>query len=187
MSETDEPEAALCRRAQTGDRLAFAQLVRTHQSAVRKQLRRLTKGDLALAEDLAQESFILAWTHLTEFRVQASLATWLYRIAYNRFLMHVRSHPAALPVYDEQEFAVTGESSGHQAQARAMRLDVAAALARLPEAERVALIHCYYLDLSHEETAQVLSLPLGTVKSQVLRGKVRLRQLLVAWAPEETS
>jgi RNA polymerase sigma-70 factor (ECF subfamily) len=68
-----------------------------------------------------------------------------------------------------------------------MRLDVETALARLPQAERVALIHCYHLDLSHEEAAQVLNLPLGTVKSQVLRGKARLRDLLAAWAPEKTS
>jgi RNA polymerase sigma-70 factor (ECF subfamily) len=184
MSDADDLDAALCQRAQSGDRLAFAELVRSHQSAVRNQLRRLTKGDVALADDLAQESFIQAWTHLAEFRAEARLATWLYRIAYYRFLMHVRSHRATLPLPDDGEAETTGDAAGHELRALAMRLDVEAALARLPEAGRVALIHCYYLDLSHEEAAQVLNLPLGTLKSQLLRAKARLRDTLAAWAPE---
>ena len=184
MSEIEDPDAALCRRAQSGDRQAFAELVRSHQGAVRNQLRRLTKGDAALADDLAQESFIQAWAHLAEFRGQARLATWLYRIAYHRFLMHLRSQRVTLPVPDEGETESTGEPAGHEREALAMRLDVAAALARLPQAQRVALIHCYYLDLSHEEAAQVLNVPLGTLKSQVLRAKAQLRDTLAAWAPE---
>lgn len=184
MSDANNLEVELCRRARGGDRLAFAALVRSHQGAVRQQLRRLTHGDVALADDLAQECFLQAWTHLAEFRAQARLATWLYRIAYNRFLMHLRSHQATLPLPDEGQSEATDQLAGHAGQALALRLDVEAALARLPEAQRVVLIHCYYLDLSHEEAAQVLSLPLGTVKSQVLRAKVRLRELLAAWAPE---
>src|SRR5471032_2586889 len=78
---------ALARR---GDRQAFAKLVRAHQSRVRLQLRRLTRGDAALADDLAQETFVQAWLHLGDFRGDARLATWLHRIALTRFLQHVR-------------------------------------------------------------------------------------------------
>lgn len=183
MADANNLEADLCRRAQGGDRLAFAELVRSHQSAVRNQLRRLTQGDVALADDLAQESFIQAWTHLAEFRGQARFATWLYRIAYHRFVAHLRSHRAMLPLSDDEPEA-SGVAADDALQARAMRLDVAAALAQLPPAQRVALIHCYYLDLSHEEAAQVLNVPLGTLKSQVLRAKARLRDALAAWASE---
>ena len=182
MSGAEESEDALCQRAASGDRSAFAELVRSHQSGVRNQLRRLTRGDVALADDLAQESFIQAWTHLAEFKGQARFSSWLYRIAYHRFLMHVRAHPATVSMADDEAPEVAA-----QAVDSVMRLDVESALAQLPLAERVALIHCYHLDLSHEEAAQVLSLPLGTLKSQVLRAKVRLRDLLAAWAPEKTS
>ena len=184
MSGAKESEAALCQRAAAGDRSAFAALVRSHQSGVRNQLRRLTHGDFALADDLAQDCFVQAWTHLAEFKGQSRFASWLYRIAYNRFLMHVRNHPATVSLADDEQGEEVAQALGHDGS---MRLDVETALARLPQAERVALIHCYHLDLSHEEAAQVLNLPLGTVKSQVLRGKARLRDLLAAWAPEKTS
>jgi RNA polymerase sigma-70 factor (ECF subfamily) len=184
MPGVENPELALCERALAGERGAFEELVRSHQGAVRNQLRRLTQGDAALADDLAQESFFQAWTHLAQFKGQARLASWLYRIAYHRFLMHQRSHPATVSLTDGAEIEVRDDAPGHEMPARAVQLDVEAALARLPEAERVALIHCYYLDLSHEEAAQVLALPLGTLKSQVLRGKARLREALAAWAPE---
>src|SRR5471030_1627690 len=77
-------------RARQGDLHAFARLVRAHQSRVRLQLRRLAHGDAALADDLAQETFVQAWLHLNDFRGDARLATWLHRIALTRFLQHVR-------------------------------------------------------------------------------------------------
>ncbi len=184
MSDAEESEAVLCRRAASGDRSAFAELVRSHQSGVRNQLRRLTRGDVALADDLAQDSFIQAWTQLAQFKAQARFASWLYRIAYNRFLMYLRSHTGTVSLADDDSGEEVAQGPGYDS---ALRLDVEAALARLPLAERVALIHCYHLDLSHEEAAQVLNLPLGTLKSQVLRAKARLRDLLAAWAPEKTS
>jgi len=58
------------------------------------------------------------------------------------------------------------------------------ALAALSEMQRLAIVHCYHLDLSHAEAAQVLGLPLGTLKSHVERAKARLRELLAAWNPE---
>ncbi len=187
MSDDASLEAGWCEQARAGDRAAFVQLVRLHQSAVRKQLRRLALGDAALADDLAQESFIQAWTQLSQFQGQSRFATWLYRIAYNCFLMHLRSHKATQSLPDEGDEQLSGLATEHPARASAARIDVQAALARLPENERVAMLHCYHLDLSHEEAAQVLGLPLGTLKSQVLRAKARLRELLSAWAPEKTT
>jgi RNA polymerase sigma factor (sigma-70 family) len=158
----------------------FESLVRAHQSRVRAQLRRLTKGDAALADDLAQETFVLAWRHVGSFRGEARLSTWLHRIAYNAFLAHVRSAPATEALSDAHADPQTPDASG----AAARRIDVERALAALPEPERVALIHCFQLDLSHAEAAEVLGWPLGTLKSHVARGKARLRDRLAAWQPE---
>src|SRR5881394_4647625 len=72
------------------DRHAFSELVRRHQSAVRTTLRRLTAGNHALADDLAQETFMLAYRNLKSFRQEARFSTWLYRIAYNAFLGDAR-------------------------------------------------------------------------------------------------
>src|ERR1700712_4710784 len=89
-AQAEAQAAAWLARARQGDRHAFARLVRAHQSRVRLQLRRLTQGDAALADDLAQETFVQAWLHLNDFRGDARLATWLHRIALTRFLQHVR-------------------------------------------------------------------------------------------------
>jgi RNA polymerase sigma-70 factor (ECF subfamily) len=170
-------------RARRGDRRAFARLVEAHQSRVRLQLRRLTRGDAALADDLAQETFVQAWLHLAEFRGDARLATWLHRIALTRFLQHARR--PRLPVEWQGDDA---PDPGHDPRpAEGLGRDVERALQALTEVQRLAVVHCFHLDLSHAEAAQVLGLPLGTLKSHLDRAKTRLRALLQAWSPESAS
>ncbi len=168
-------------RARQGDRHAFARLVRAHQSRVRLQLRRLTHGDAALADDLAQETFVQAWLHLNDFRGDARLATWLHRIALTRFLQHVRR--PRLPMEWCESETDAGPSHDPRA-AEGLERDVERALQSLSEIQRLAVVHCFHLDLSHAEAAQVLGLPLGTLKSHLDRAKQRLRELLGAWNPE---
>jgi len=173
-------------RARQGDRLAFARLVQSHQSRVRLQLRRLTQGDAALADDLAQETFVQAWLHLNDFRGDARLATWLHRIALTRFLQHVRR--PQLPLEWNADEASEVHEPGHDPRAaEGLTRDVERALQALSEIQRLAVVHCFHLDLSHAEAAQVLGLPLGTLKSHLDRAKSRLRELLGAWNPESAT
>src|SRR5215831_19609739 len=83
-------EALIARIVVSDDRHAFGELVRRHQSAVRATLRKLVGGNTALADDLAQETFLLAYRKLKQFRQEAKFSTWLYRIAYNVFLADAR-------------------------------------------------------------------------------------------------
>ena len=176
--------AAWLALARQGDRHAFARLVRAHQSRVRLQLRRLAHGDAALADDLAQETFVQAWLHLNEFRGDARLATWLHRIALTRFLQHVRR--PQLPIEWREPDAEAGPSHDPR-DAEGLARDVEHALQSLSEIQRLAIVHCFHLDLSHAEAAQVLGLPLGTLKSHLDRAKQRLRELLGAWNPESAT
>src|SRR6476660_866441 len=90
-ASADVTDAQLIARCLVGDdRHAFAELVKRHQSAVRACLRKLTAGNHALADDLAQETFVLAWRNLASFRQEARFSTWLYRIATNAWLAHAR-------------------------------------------------------------------------------------------------
>jgi len=90
-------DAQLIARAQVeDDRHAFAELIRRHQSTVRACLRKLTAGNHALADDLAQETFILAWRNLRSFRQEARFSTWLYRIATNCWLADARKRKEEL-------------------------------------------------------------------------------------------
>ena len=186
-------DAQLIARCVVGDdRHAFTELVKRHQSAVRACLRKLTAGNHALADDLAQETFVQAWRNLKSFRQEARFSTWLYRIATNRWLMHVRKRQEELlgdrdaTLADEadepvpQLFAATGD----HAETSSLRLDLERAMAVLSEGERAAIVQCYHNDLSHEEAAYVLGCPVGTVKTHVLRAKQKLKVVLSAWAPE---
>jgi len=175
------PDIALIARVLAGDeRHAYAQLVRRHQAAVHQLLRRLARNDHGLADDLAQETFLLAYRKLNQFRGDARFATWLYRIAYNCFLAHARSARAeeALP-----ESLTDETQSMTPSTASALKIDLERALASLPEGERAAIVHCYYQDLTHQEAAYVLGCPVGTVKTHVLRAKQKLALALAAWAP----
>jgi RNA polymerase sigma-70 factor (ECF subfamily) len=173
------------------DRHAFAELVRRHQSAVRACLRRLTAGNHALADDLAQETFVLAWRNLKAFRQEARFSTWLYRIATNCWLADARKRKEALlgdaegdlPADDDD--GATGEAGGgDHAPGTVLKLDLERAMGALSEPERAAIVQCYHNDLTHEEAAYVLGMPVGTVKTHVFRAKQKLKLQLAAWAPE---
>ena len=170
------------------DRHAFSELVRRHQSPVRATLRRLTAGDHALADDLAQETFLLAYRNLKSFRQEARFSTWLYRIATNAFLADARRRKEELlgDVATDDEDATASDAASHadHAKSTSMKVDLERALAVLSDGERAAIVQCYHNDLSHEEAAYVLGCPVGTVKTHILRAKQKLKVRLAAWAPE---
>lgn len=192
MSAAAVSDAQLIARALVAqDQHAFAELVRRHQSSVRACLRKLTAGNHALADDLAQETFVLAWRNLASFRQEARFSTWLYRIATNCWLADARKRKEELlgdradDVADEDNDTMPHVHDAHADHARgtSLKLDLERAMAALPEAERAALVQCYHNDLTHEEAAYVLGCPIGTVKTHVLRGKQRLKAALADYAP----
>lgn len=165
------------------DRAAFAMLVTRHQGRVRTVLRRLAKGDAGLADDLAQETFVLAWRNIAHFRFEAQFSTWLYRIAFNAWQSEARKKHEVL--MDEDDAAMPTEGAGDDRLEGAVdRVDLERAMATLTEPERAAIAACYYADLSHEEAAQLLGIPLGTVKTHVLRAKAKLRARLMPEEPQ---
>jgi len=179
-------EALIARVVVSDDRHAFGELVRRHQSVVRATLRKLAGGNAALADDLAQETFLLAYRKLKQFRQEARFSTWLYRIAYNVFLADAR-RMKELPMPedgDPAELAQADDTSSPSVSRHAsLSIDLERAMSVLSEAERAAIVQCYHNDLSHEEAAVVLGCPVGTVKTHILRAKQKLKARLGAWAP----
>jgi len=163
------------------DRAAFGELVRQHQSAVRGFLRHLTRGDDALADDLAQETFILAYRQIGRFRGEARFSTWLLGIAHNQF-RNARRKLLTAP----DQTSVDADESTVPAATRAadLRADLDAALRELSADERLALHLGYAQGLSHGEIAALVDWPLGTVKTHLARSKEKLRHLLAAWNPQ---
>jgi RNA polymerase sigma factor (sigma-70 family) len=169
------------------DRHAFGELVREHQSAVRGFLRRLTGGQQALADDLAQETFLEAYRNLARFHGDSTFGTWLHGIAYNRFRSARRRQRETVEWRGETETAhatAGGEFSVPAATATVdLQQDLAVALARLSTDEQAAIHLCYMEGLTHNEAAGVLGCPLGTLKTHILRAKDKLRAILGAWVP----
>jgi RNA polymerase sigma factor (sigma-70 family) len=144
-------------------------------------LRRLTNGNEALADDLAQETFIKSYQALKTFRGGAKFSTWLHRIAYNAFISHVRGRRTEVD-YDDYD-AYAAAEPGHREETQSINLahDLRQAMRRLSEAECSAIQLCCQCGFSHAEAADILQQPLGTVKTNVARGKQKLRELLIAW------
>lgn len=170
------------------DQHAFRQLVLRHQSPLRRWTRRLCNGNLAAAEDLAQEVFLKAYQSLDSYRGDARFSTWLYRIAFNLAASQKRRARERYPHVEWSELkeqgqdthTATGIEPSHTPTADARR-DIDRALARLGEAQHWALRLSLEEGMSHEEIAAIMSIPLGTVKTHLLRGKEQLRKQLACW------
>jgi RNA polymerase sigma-70 factor (ECF subfamily) len=168
----EDDDAALLRGVSEGSEQAFNRLIDRHQQAVRTFLRKLAGSD---AEDVAQEVFIEVWRRAHSFRGSASVRSWLFAIAWRKAKgnqrrwfrrarreteWHEATAIAALPTTDGIRFAL------------------AQALAALPLDQRAAIMLCLAHEFTHAEAADVLDLPLGTVKSHVSRGREKLRALI---------
>jgi RNA polymerase sigma-70 factor (ECF subfamily) len=155
----------------TGGRDAFGELVRRHGSAVRGLLRRMG-ADPALADDLAQDSFLAAFEQIADFRGEGTFQAWVKRIAARLYVKRWRrdARMDLMAETPEPDVADGGGESG-----AADRLDLDEALRALSAPERVCVSLCYGGGLSHAEAALALNAPLGTVKSHVKRGLDKLR------------
>ncbi len=163
------------------DHAAFGELVTKHQSAVRNFLRHLTRGDAALADDLAQDTFVQAYRGIARYRGTASFPTWLLGIAHNHW-RNARRRQRTVPVEPEHLDALEPQPS--VVNLSDLKHDLGQALDRLAPDERTAIHLCYQQGLSHSEIADVLQWPLGTVKTHLARSKEKLRPLLAAWNPQ---
>lgn len=163
------------------DHAAFGDLVRRHQSSVRHFLRHLTAGDHALADDLAQETFVQAYRSLARFRNASSFPTWLLGIAHNHW-RNVRRKQRTVSL--EPEHLAALEPVPSSTLLSDLQHDLVHALGRLAPEEQTTLHLCYQQGLSHTEISTVLDWPLGTVKTHLARSKAKLRPLLASWNPQ---
>lgn len=153
---------------------AFDVLVKKYQSPVRRFFLNLTLGDKDLSDDLAQETFIKAYTHLASFRNLSLFSTWLFRIAYHVFYDYLRSRKITSGLNDTEIDAVCQEIPENVGQ----KIDLYQALGRLKETERTCLTLFYMEDMGISKISSITGLPSGTVKSHLARGKEKLLKYL---------
>lgn len=171
-----DPDGPLVAQFLAGDRAAFDALVRKHQSSVRKLVLRYVKSD-ADAKDITQVAFVRVFEKLADFRGEAAFRTWLFRIAVNLALNHIRGRPPDLaPIDDVAAFTTSLETS--QLVAAEVWRKVSARLDELPPKQRLALELRIFHDLSFEEVAAVAGFSAESAKANFHHALRRLRGLL---------
>lgn len=166
------------------DQLAYGELVNRHQSKLRYSMRQLTDWNEALADDLVQDAFIQAFKELHRFRKQAKFSSWLYRIAYNTFLQHVRKKQLDTETLDDQPLVASqsGETErSPESNQSALHEKVAKLLAAF-DPERRSVLHLFlHRQHTQQEISDIMGIPLGTVKTHINRGRQALQQSLQGW------
>ena len=170
---TSEDHQLVARVVSVQDTDAFGELIRRHQSHVRNFLRKLT-GDYTLADDLAQDSFMHAWDKLQTFSGRGSFIGWMLKVAYTTFLQSRRKSKRYAQILEEVGHATDTDGPGYASQSDETG-DLDRFLAVLNDEERAVMVMSYACGLSHREIGDAMTMPVGTVKSVIFRGKEKIR------------
>jgi RNA polymerase sigma-70 factor (ECF subfamily) len=169
------PESTLILAAQARDRVAFEELVRRRERWLRALLRRLC-GDVHHADDLAQEAFLRAWQSLARLREPGAFGGWLRRLAVRMFIDERRLKHADID--DSAILDAVSAPDPSPSQAAEAQIDLEQSLVLLSSAERLCIVLNLGEGMSHAEIEQATAIPLGTIKSHILRGTTKLRRAL---------
>ena len=170
----------LALRCREGDAGAFEELYRQHAGRLYNLAFRMA-GSAQEAEDLLQDVFLQAHRKLGSFRGESSLGTWLYRLAMNQCLDHLRTRQVRMGrVTESLDGEQAAEPVAHTpAVPEAIsRMDLERAIARLPEGCRATFLLHDVEGFEHREIAQILDIAVGTSKSQVHKARTKLREML---------
>jgi RNA polymerase sigma-70 factor, ECF subfamily len=169
-------------RCLAGEEQAFAELIERHKDVVYSLAYHML-GDATEAEDIAQEAFVKAYRSLAGFRREASFRNWLCRIAQGLCIDYLRAHRNERRQRESQlnfEPAAPGPEASFVA-----REEINQALQRIPAPFRAVLVLRHSQELSYQEIAEILHLPLGTIKTHLRRGRAALKNELEKLRQEE--
>jgi RNA polymerase sigma-70 factor, ECF subfamily len=185
------PDADVVALAQQGREMAFRELVRRYERPVFSLIFRMVR-DRETAEDLSQETFIKVLNHIDRYQPQFKLSSWLFKIANNVAIDHLRRRHVSTISMDGSPSAATpsqveatsfdvssgGESALEEMEARELGSAIERAIAKLRPEYRSCILLRHVEDRSYEEIAATLDLPLGTVKTYIHRARRELREAL---------
>jgi len=175
------PDMELLRQVAAGDETAFAELYDLYAPHVYNYALRLV-NEPAVAEEILQEVFLAMWQGARHFREEAKVKTWLLRIAHHQAVSWLRHTRAVL--WSDDEFEAIDHDPIEEHLARSWQIDqVRAALAQLTPKHRAVVELTFAQGLSYAEIAEVMSCPIGTVKSRMSYALSRLNRLLSEGAP----
>jgi RNA polymerase sigma-70 factor (ECF subfamily) len=180
----DDRDSGLVREALAGSERAFRKILEQHYGLIYSVVRGVA-GQRVETDDCVQEVFIKIFRSLGSFRGEARLSTWIYRIARNEALNAVeRRRPQLIPIEDCEELSAADESPETAHHRRITREGLERLIERLDERQRIALELRYMGDKSYEEIAEIMDIPLGTVKTYIHRAKLALKRMMTGAAAE---
>ena len=188
---TNLPDADVVALAQQGRDAAFRELVRRYERPVFSLIFRMVR-DRELAEDLAQDTFVKVLNHIDRYRPEFKLSSWLFKIANNVAIDHLRKRQIPTISMDGSPHASTAdaveattlqiadnqESALEEMESRELGSAIETAIANLRPEYRACIMLRHVEDRSYEEIAATLDLPLGTVKTYIHRARHELRKAL---------
>jgi RNA polymerase sigma-70 factor (ECF subfamily) len=179
----ESDETLLVAASRRGDQDAFAQLVQRHQRRVFNLVFRMLQ-QYEEANEVTQEAFLAAWQGLPSFRGDALFSTWLYRIAYNCALKQLeqRKRDKALEVAVQSEY-ITAQANCDERidaalDAATRRELISEQLSHLPAKYRIVLVLRHLQEMTYEEMAEILTMPIGTIKTHLFRARNLLKERL---------
>jgi len=184
-SQAEQDDTQLVKASQQGDQDAFAFLVQRHQRRVFNMSLRMLQ-DYEEASEITQEAFLAAWQGLPSFRGEACFATWLYRIAYNCSLRHLeqRKQERALQAAIQAEQILEEVNKEKQAEdileLRDLQTMLREHMEKLSAKYRIVLILRHFQEMTYEEMADILTMPIGTIKTHLFRARNLLKARLLA-------
>jgi RNA polymerase sigma-70 factor, ECF subfamily len=184
-SPSEQDDTQLVQASQQGDQDAFAFLVQRHQRRLFTMSLRMLQDDDD-ASEITQEAFLAAWQGLPSFRGEASFATWLYRIAYQCCVRQLERRKRERARHSVMQGEQVPEGMNKEKQAedsrelRDRQAIVREQLEQLPPQYRMVLILRHLQDLTYEEMAEVLSMPVDTIKTHLFRARNLLKERLLA-------
>ena len=193
-SPVEQEDTQLVTASKNGDQDAFSLLVQRYQRRVFNLVFRMLQN-YEEASEITQEAFLAAWQGLRAFRGEARFSTWLYRIAYNCALkqLELRKREQALHLALQAEQTLEAEeNTGHAAHLEMLDNQelVQEQLSQLPPKYRIVLILRHLQDMTYEEMAEVLTMPIGTIKTHLFRARNLLKERLQTFEyghkPKET-
>ena len=184
-SLAEQDDSQLVAASKQGDQDAFALLVQRHQRRVFNLVYRMLQ-QYEEANEVTQEAFLAAWQGLPSFRGEARFSTWLYRIAYNCSLKQLeqRKRDNALQLAMQELGSKDEERTEATLEARARWESIREQLVTLPAKYRVVLILRHLQDMTYEEMAEMLTMPIGTIKTHLFRARNLLKERLEAFDRE---
>src|SRR5213076_781613 len=179
-------DGELVHSAVAGGESSFEELVRRYQRPIAAYVYRMV-GNYDAALDLTQEVFIKVYNSLPRYRSEFKFSTWIYKIAHNAAIDHLRRHAvreqalATGPESERREISIESRrlTPEQESERRERRSEIEAVVQSLPIAYRELIVLRHSQDLSYDEIAEITGLPLGTVKNRLFRAREAMRDLLL--------